>query len=90
MNAVLISTLLMLFVGFLGTSIAPAGQANINGKYKEFSTFVWTMLNVLVKIGAPALTARVPIFGVIIFGMFFLSAVVSSIISPQLLKFTSC
>ena len=89
MTTVLILTLLMLFVGFLDTSITTDGQADRNGKYKVASTFIWTMLNVLVEIGAPAVTERVTIVNIL--RMFFLSAVVGSristcyaVISPKL------
>ena len=80
MTTVLILTRLMLFVGFLDTSITTDGQAERNGKYNVFSTFIWTMLTVLKEIGAPALTVRVPVI-VDILRMFFLSAVVGSRIS---------
>ena len=82
MTTVLILTRLMLFVGFLDTSVSTAGQAERNGKYKVFSTFIWTMLTVLKEIGAPALTVRVTIVDIL--RMFFLSAVVSSRFSPHL------
>ena len=72
----------MLFVGFSGTSVAPAGRGERNGKYKVFSTFIWTMLDVLVEIGIPAITGRVPVLIVNILKMFFFSAVVSSRYSP--------